>query len=975
MRKKDLLFFLIIVLLGIIITSFCLMRLGNTPQEYTDIIYEYTSLFSSNKTIERNLLFSLIFFGGAICLLWAFLTAQDNSGKLIEVGQEKEDSIAFTGVRCLASLAAVGLILYGKVNPFLFLGIVCALILFCFDSALIIPGVVFYAMTVYAVYAVYRIYAAIGAAFQINSLIAAILSLLLLIGILLFAKKERIKAVLYRACMLVQILLPFNLLIYTASKYAYHNEIKTVFPPFTARLFIYLLIALFIGLAIKKMLANWNSLCDFRQIIRFGSCVSILGFNSFFGTGAIIPLDMHHPYENIIGFSQLFQLGQKPFSEFIPVSGMYSVLRGLCFQVFGNGESSGYYTSTNIFYLAFIILVLILCWAWHARLIGLFFSFTSTLFLMNYDRPVLILPIMLTLSLPQLIQKKNLWLMIWFMTSLLHGLYYPLYGAAVCIGFFPMAVWQAIRLLQSGEWRHLISAPRFWAGWLGCFAMLLLSVPLLIGTLRHMLAMSGQSVLADGISRFGQIVPDVFLSFLPSNSFWRQAAFYSLTWVIPALYIWYVIFLAQRVSGFRIENRKIRVDDLAVLFSLTAVAAMLVISYTFTFTRLEPGTILSRSFGPLLAGAVSVSVWMHHRCKESIDNNRALIGAMIMLCILQMSEYGIGGIPEVDQKLKENYLVPYEYVLTTEEDQVQKLGVGFIEPSLYERIESTFEKHADLREDHSFMAGPDSFGYYYLCGLKADGPVENLTIKSLSAADEAIGIARDNGTYIGASVQPVENYYLYHWIMTSGEYVWNEDDNYFVPNDEQLDIDLVYEKNRHAPLASDGIDVKKHASSLGLSMDSLSPVFEDVDLDLQIDVVGGQMNMYFPGPLNGNNADFLFLEFDDADSSFEYTLYDLKGEVIQYSSGYRTNLMKKSYDPALSVNVFWYDNNGDSHNMLCNLGERKLLIPLGAGSQWLLNEHNGIAVQLFDNGVQTELPGLKEIRFLKLREAGGNGHG
>ena len=70
----------------------------------------------------------------------------------------------------------------------------------------------------------------------------------------------------------------------------------------------------------------------------------------FSGSGAIISSDLHHPFENIIGYSQMFELGQKAFSQYIPVSGMYSVIHGFFLKLFGHGYAGYYHLSTNIFY-------------------------------------------------------------------------------------------------------------------------------------------------------------------------------------------------------------------------------------------------------------------------------------------------------------------------------------------------------------------------------------------------------------------------------------------------------------------------------------------------------------------------------------------------------------------------------------------------------------------------------------------------
>ncbi|MCI8891754.1 MAG: hypothetical protein HFH34_10485 [Eubacterium sp.] len=82
----------------------------------------------------------------------------------------------------------------------------------------------------------------------------------------------------------------------------------------------------------------------------------MMAFQRFDGTGAVLPADMHHPFENIIGYQQIFELGQKPFTEYIPVSGMYSVIQGAVFQLFGQGEMGNYHVAQNVFYLFAVLL-------------------------------------------------------------------------------------------------------------------------------------------------------------------------------------------------------------------------------------------------------------------------------------------------------------------------------------------------------------------------------------------------------------------------------------------------------------------------------------------------------------------------------------------------------------------------------------------------------------------------------------------
>lgn len=77
----------------------------------------------------------------------------------------------------------------------------------------------------------------------------------------------------------------------------------------------------------------------------------MMAFQRFDGTGAVLPADMHHPFENIIGYQQIFELGQKPFTEYIPVSGMYSVIQGAVFQLFGQGEMGNYHVGRRMYFI------------------------------------------------------------------------------------------------------------------------------------------------------------------------------------------------------------------------------------------------------------------------------------------------------------------------------------------------------------------------------------------------------------------------------------------------------------------------------------------------------------------------------------------------------------------------------------------------------------------------------------------------
>ena len=191
-----------------------------------------------------------------------------------------------------------------------------------------------------------------------------------------------------------------------------------------------------------------------------------------------------------------------PFKEYIPVSGLYSVLEGVFFKFFGGGIFAHYNISQNLFYLFVIMLTLFIL---RKRADDILLILYSVVFVIpNYSRYIFLLPIMLVLSDERLIKNKNLWLKVWFLTSLFHGLYYPIAGAAVCGAFMPLCLYLIFTFIKSGELKQHIKKISFWIQWGLCALILLLNIKLLWGTYLHIKAMGGQTIFADGLTCFGK---------------------------------------------------------------------------------------------------------------------------------------------------------------------------------------------------------------------------------------------------------------------------------------------------------------------------------------------------------------------------------------------------------------------------------------------------------------------------------------
>ena len=81
-------------------------------------------------------------------------------------------------------------------------------------------------------------------------------------------------------------------------------------------------------------------------------------------------------------------------------------------------------------------------------------------------------------------------------------------------------------------------------------------------------------------------------------------------------------------------------------------------------------------------------------------------------------------------------------------------------------------------------------------------------------------------------------------------------------------------------------------------------------------------------------------------------------------------LMKKNYNPHMTVEIKWKDDRGEFHTMNCAMSKGKLLIPLGAGLKWLFNQHSELSISVYQDNNKIATPDISNIRMLKLREAG-----
>lgn len=958
-ENKNLLFFFGMVGFGTIFILLYLAITGNTPQKFTDIVNECTAIHGSNKSAERNLFYIFSVLG--ILAYGIFYSIKQRTRNESEARGNVITKSSIYPVLALVILSGTYYFVYSGINWLLISGLLIAIILLFVDEKLVVPGIILLFGLSYALCGLYRLYVLCGGMKSLSMMTASLLSCVSTLLVLSISKENQGKNF-NKAIMLVQLLIPFTMLTYLASNYKYGEDYISIHIPYIIQVLVWIFICAFLAEAVINIKKNWTIETKIGNILTYGTFISIMSFNRFSGSGSIIPTDLHHPFENIIGYSQIFDLGQCAFKNYIPVSGMYSIVHGFFLDFFGYGQVSFYYLTTNLFFLFAICIIVILL---KQQMRGEWIMMISLIFMVDdYNRITFIVPTILLLTWPKLIEKKKLWLMAWFLSSFLHGLYYPVFGAAVCAAFIPLGLWQMVIYAKTGELKLDIRKWKFWVGWIICVIPVALGRNLLLGTAKHMKAMAGQTVYADGITRFGQTVPDYFLSYLQILST-RMIFYYLVSYLIIICLVWLSFVLFLNIGKVKIKGIHVNIENPVPAFMALAISIMLLVAFSYTVIRLDINSIYARSTGVVFASFVILIVLLEGY-SQFIENKLWIYGFAIFTMAIVTAE-GFGSM-ESSSKLAAYYTVPENYVHVVN-DQVDRLGECFVEQGCYDTIENTYSYVQALDSDKSYLGIVGNFGLYYLCGIKGDSVMETNTIKGYSAAQETIDVLRKNDTIIGSNISSINNYYFYYWLINSGEYVWNSETRAFYPNDGSVTVQEITEQNQYINLADDGAGMGKTSGSWGKSMDTLQEIFSNPTIEYNVTNNGTSASIDFE-QLYGNDADFMYIEFADQNQQYDYTLFNHSGSFIQDPETNKIfkKLMKKNYNKDITIFFSWIDDSNNSHSINCAMDEGKLLVPLGGCSGWLLNDHSNITITVMQGEEVLSVPEITDVEMLKLRE-------
>lgn len=952
---------------------------------FTDFIIETVARTGYDKSAELTLFWALLAIGVlllALVILISKMWVKKKAGKASDIqtaptrlhSKQIFSSLPVYSFVALFPFLTI-LVLYGTCNLILALGIAYTLGIAIFSKKtnagigqqLLLPVFIYYC-----------ILALLTALFYFTDRLHVTttklyLTTFILTACFLFVKRELTQ----KAMLVMQCCIPLLSVVYFVDTYLYQgNKIHVRYALFYYVFFAFLLIAL-MALAIRHAIKSWSDITEkvelsCAKLVCISTPIIVFIYNSFSAAPLYAQPDQHHHGEQMIPWQQIMTLGQSAYEEYTPVSGLFPMVNGFIQNVLMRATVSDYSPAISVTMVLFCILTMTLIYLHvdgaYALLFAVFFALPS------YNRQYMVLPVLLLLFLPKLLEKPIPWLLTWIYTCFLAGLYYPLYGAAVLIGTLPIGFSVLNKLRKQMDWskEHKKTLPV--TRCMICFIPILLSIPLLFKILNHTLTYSSQTQMADGITLFGQTPPDYFMPYLTaSHAGIRQWLYLSYRFLLPMFAVWLIAALLFLLLK---KNKHLSYFMLAGIITLC-------ISYTYTLVRADVNVILSRTAPILLAvcGMFFPIMLLSYRKRNKLTMDSRVLLIVLGICFslpsmvyLKVSHmkfpdmwiYPNGEatlIMDDTDKLYSYYEVPELLVKMDSIDIHDKsmLGNGFMVSdqisylqqyeSVMEKCETAIREHAvsDFTPDISYM-GFDGQGFYYYLNAKACATGFIQAGKGYEAQQAILKQVKEKQPVIFL-IEPQCNYYVYVWMMQNN-YVYSEQDHAFYPHklyclvyDEPLSkAGITTETDTSVPLGNPSLyangmlygddyrqtcqstDFGLVCSSFGASFDTLRPLLISEDPLTSFDDEEG---------IDGLTNDILYMQWA---SDGIRTLYQ---DCIPDEHNNGATL-------TMSLSFLCDGKQYDGASVSCQLTENNLLIPMGMNADWLLSTNSELTVSILD---------------------------
>lgn len=954
------------------------------PQSYYDIIAQDLARMGTNKSGELRLIW-ITFFIGTISVfiynkIYHKIVHKENI-MIYSLIDRTNDKYIFTILGLCIIPNIILYILTRNINIYLLLGGSAYAFFILFNQTFLDPSkkednfpekiILFIIMSYYCVLGIISLLHSINILQQFSKQLLQSIIILATLGILYrqYLKKDR--KLMNNLILSSQLIIPLNLFIYLINKYEYEGNLVNLSYPRNYRSIIYFImigLILYAYYTFKKLIKLKT--ISIEKMIFPSTIICLFIINAFREPSYIYSCDFWHTGEILLPWHQIIDKGLIPYQEYSSQAGLFPMLFGFIHNILLEGSATTYNFSWSLQYMFIAILIGILMYYFVGSKFSLIISMIVVI--SNYNRTLLIIPIILLLSYEKLIKNKIYWVEIWLFCCFISGLYYPVYGVGIFLGTLPFAIIQIINIFKQ---KISISIIQYLVLTIESI-IIMLNIPLLIRMAKHILLMSSQSILADGISVVGISKPtNWFWNIFDNNERMKNLIYVVFEFSIPIFYsIVFVFLLFMYIKkNSKIELSKVIQSPVILLLNMGIIT--LPITYIFGFVRMDETWFLGRAAYVIMifSGIVlPMILWEYGKliCNKSIITTLMGIsfGITIMICGTNVGN-------EINN-IKSKYVVnsdEYQYVSN---DDIENLGHGFVTKFGLNIIETVNDvRNMVLKENESIFLLSGNQGLYYI--LDEVTPVPDAAICAVTdGKTQAIDIKvlNENPPMLiqWNSDLGIKNYYTFKWMIKKGYVPYTKNNvNFFIHPDRYKELFDDYEKKVEEMTKVYNTDfftirnLEMTCNSWGKSINNLRDRFElyrEVEINnknIKVENLetnkDGEANRYVIEESEKNKLLFINLQeaINGEDSDFLYLDLDIK------------NANKTNF-----ITIYWTNGTNDfseSNSLVCNLGNGKLLIPLGVHPSWLLNENNRIAINL--NESQTNLQfDINKIEFLNLKD-------
>lgn len=968
------------------------------PETFPDFIIEGVSVGFFNKTWELRGIWIALVAGcmGMLLRFWKKKELHDDVDTGVSLGRFNLLTIVFLVMPILFYSVFIGEV------PAIFLHVLLLVILlslcsyskqFSLSETLAKKIVLLFLVTYYFDLALAAVINAFSMLKGVTTQTIEGMALLLSVFCVYRAWRKQNFTIIDRAIVLFQVFIPLNLCIFLVDRYLYEKSI-VVIPWDNNYILFYLALMLLLVLFALKEFANIRKCTEVEEkvskLITLPMIITIFIIHAYHDPCYIWLADFWHPGDMMLAWQQGIQQGLSLYQEFSPNSGLFGLLSSFLQHYFLPTGVLGFNGSISLEYTIFAIVIAILLNAHFDKaivlLIGILFVMPA------YNRVLMILPVMLILMLPWLLRHRLYWLCCWLFLGILSFLYYPLNGAAIVAGTFPLGLYQIYCLIRSRgktdssacKYKRLASVGVCAITIVGVIAF----IPLLYRVLMYVLSMSGQTMWADGSTVFPHGINEHFFPWAGRGKLiilLYDIFEFSIPIFAVMLPLWYIM-------------RKMRTRTLAdtlydkSTFLFLAVIISLVVNYQFGFIRMDAGVFLARANPFLYIVFMLILPWAIFLSEKARRFDIHLLHIGILL--------GLGTIlivPSFGNEIKimpRAYPVPEGYIYIEGVPGIE-IGKGFVRKTHYQDIIQAQQDTGKLLEadepllEMSFRqmfyfaldrkAAVPSAGTYVVASLdtqKANIAAMNRVAPKLVMYDEEYAL------------RGLRNYYMTSWLL-SHRYIFYKNNNlsYLVHPERYETIfgnsEAAFQNMKNLPAKYFIPPLRGTPASWGNSLGSLKKRLQQISSysaeDLTIVVSGkglssgasgylvhdgvGYLDIYLREGINGEDADFLYLDV-------EPILQKDKVSKKIYWKAWLSEAVGGVNKFTGEVKLYWKTDEqefSETQVISCDYVNGKLLIPANLVPSWRFANVTGLRIALEGIPKDTMLR-VNNIAFYKVKQ-------